>query len=118
MNPDFKIIFLGTGGGRFVTITQRRRTAGIRIIGESTNLHLDPGPGALVHSIESGLNPQKLNAVLVSHSHPDHYTDAEVMIEGMTRGMTRKHGLLAAARSVLNGNRVVGLNIQVSPANG
>jgi phosphoribosyl 1,2-cyclic phosphodiesterase len=111
MNPDFKIIFLGTGGGRFVTITQRRRTAGIRIMGESINLHLDPGPGALVHSIEAGLNPQKLNAVLVSHSHPDHYTDAEVMIEAMTRGMTRKHGLLAAARSVLNGNRVVEASI-------
>jgi phosphoribosyl 1,2-cyclic phosphodiesterase len=111
MNPDFKIIFLGTGGGRFVTITQRRRTAGIRIMGESINLHLDPGPGALVHSIEAGLNPQKLNAVLVSHSHPDHYTDAEVMIEAMTQGMTRKHGLLAAARSVLNGNRVVEASI-------
>jgi phosphoribosyl 1,2-cyclic phosphodiesterase len=111
MNRDFKIMFLGTGGGRFVTITQRRRTAGIRILGESVNLHLDPGPGALVHSIEAGLNPQKLNAVLVSHSHPDHYTDAEVMIEAMTRGMTRKHGILAAARSVLLGNMAVEASI-------
>ncbi|MCJ7430619.1 hypothetical protein MUO83_05330 [Candidatus Bathyarchaeota archaeon] len=54
------LIFLGTGGGRFVTMTQRRRTAGIRIMGEDLNLHLDPGPGALVHSINEGLDPQRL----------------------------------------------------------
>jgi len=103
---QFDILFLGTGGGRFATITQKRRTAGIRIIGESLNLHLDPGPGALVHSVNEGLDPQKLNAVFVSHSHPDHYTDAEVLIEAMTRGMTRKRGVLAAARSVLSGSKV------------
>jgi phosphoribosyl 1,2-cyclic phosphodiesterase len=104
MNNKVEIIFLGTGGGRFATITQKRRTAGIRIIGEGLNLHLDPGPGALVYSISEGLDPQKLDAVFVSHSHPDHYTDAEVLIEAMTRGMTRKRGLLAASRSVLNGS--------------
>jgi len=101
---QFNIIFLGTGGGRFATITQKRRTAGIRIIGEDLNLHLDPGPGALVYSISEGFNPQKLNAVFVSHCHPDHYTDAEVLIEAMTRGMTRKRGVLAAAKSVLSGS--------------
>ncbi|MEM2971648.1 MAG: MBL fold metallo-hydrolase [Candidatus Bathyarchaeia archaeon] len=106
MNSEFKIIFLGTGGGRFATITQKRRTAGIRIIGESLNLHLDPGPGALVYSISEGLDPQKLNAIIISHSHPDHYTDAEILIEAMTRGMTRKRGVLAAAKSVLRGNAV------------
>ncbi|MEM2995116.1 MAG: MBL fold metallo-hydrolase [Candidatus Bathyarchaeia archaeon] len=105
MTP-YEIIFLGTGGGRFTTITQKRRTAGTRIISEGLNLHLDPGPGALVYSISEGLDPQKLNAVFVSHSHPDHYTDAEVLIEAMTKGMTRKHGVLAAAKSVLSGNAV------------
>lgn len=106
MCPNVEIMFLGTGGGRFVTITQKRRTAGIRIISENLNLHLDPGPGALVHSIDEKLDPQKINAVLVSHSHPDHYTDAEVLIEAMTQGMTRKRGVLFAARSVLSGNSV------------
>lgn len=104
MSSMFRIIFLGTGGGRFVTITQKRRTAGIRIIGDSLNLHLDPGPGALVHSIEESLSPQRVRAVLVSHCHPDHYTDAEIFIEAMTHGMTRKQGLLAAPRSVLEGS--------------
>jgi phosphoribosyl 1,2-cyclic phosphodiesterase len=102
----YEIIFLGTGGGRFTTITQKRRTAGIRIIGENLNLHLDPGPGALVYSISEGLDPQKLNAIFVSHCHPDHYTDAEVLIEAMTRGMTKKRGVLAASKSVLRGSEV------------
>lgn len=102
----YELIFLGTGGGRFATLTQKRRTAGIRILGEDLNLHLDPGPGALVYSISEGLDPQKLNAVFVSHCHPDHYTDAEVLIEAMTIGMTKKRGMLAASKSVLKGSSV------------
>jgi len=113
MNSEIEITLLGTGGGRFATITQKRRTAGIRIISENLNFHLDPGPGALVYSINEGLNPQKLNAVFVSHSHPDHYTDAEVLIEAMTKGTTKKRGVLVASRSVLHGNEL-GLNPVVS----
>lgn len=101
-----EIFFLGTGGGRFATITQRRRTGGMRLLAKNLNLHLDPGPGALVYSVASKLDPQKINAVLVSHNHPDHYNDAEILIEAMTRGATRKRGLLAASRSVLFGNEV------------
>lgn len=106
MPTSVTLHFLGTGGGRFATVTQKRRTAGIRIITEDakTNIHLDPGPGALVYSINVGLDPQKINAILISHSHPDHYTDAEVLIEAMTRGTMQKRGILAAANSVLNGN--------------
>lgn len=96
-------MFLGTGGGRFVTITQKRRTAGIRLLSDGVNVHLDPGPGALVHSWGLGLDPRKINGVLVSHAHPDHYTDAEVLVEAMTKGTVRRRGVLAAARSVLRG---------------
>ena len=113
MTPQIEITLLGTGGGRFATITQKRRTAGIRIISEGLNLHLDPGPGALIYSISEGLNPQKLNAVFISHCHPDHYTDAEVLIEAMTRGTTKKRGVLVASRSVLHGNDM-GFNPVVS----
>jgi len=71
-------------------------------------MHLDPGPGALIYSLNMKLNPQKVKAVLVSHCHPDHYTDAEIFVEAMTRGMTRRRGVLAAPRSVLFGNEVCG----------
>jgi phosphoribosyl 1,2-cyclic phosphodiesterase len=102
--PTLELTFLGTGGGRFTTITQKRRTAGIRIQYEKANIHLDPGPGALIHSLNAGLNPQKINAILISHSHPDHYNDAEILIEAMTHGTTKKRGTLATAHSVLHGN--------------
>lgn len=98
-------MFLGTGGGRFATVTQKRRTGGIRFLGEGVNLHLDPGPGALVHSWGLGLDPRKVSGVFVSHAHPDHYTDAEVMVEAMTGGTVKRRGVLAAARSVLKGGK-------------
>jgi phosphoribosyl 1,2-cyclic phosphodiesterase len=103
-SPHLELVLLGTGGGRFATMTQKRRTGGIRILYEKLNIHLDPGPGALVYSLKAGLDPQKINGVLVSHCHPDHCNDAEVFIEAMTRGMTKKKGVLVAAHSVLSGN--------------
>ena len=106
-----ELILVGTGGGRFATITQKRRTGGIRILSENLNIHLDPGPGALVYSIQMGLDPQKVRGVLVSHSHPDHYIDAEIFVEAMTRGMTKRRGILAASHSVLVGNEVCGPSI-------
>jgi phosphoribosyl 1,2-cyclic phosphodiesterase len=104
---EIKLFFLGTGGGRFATITQRRHTGGIRILTNKLNAHLDPGPGALIYSINAGLDPQKISALLISHSHPDHYTDAEVLIEAMTAGTTKKRGVLVAPYSVLFGNTEV-----------
>ena len=108
---EVELVFLGTGGGRFATITQKRRTGGIRILSKGLNMHLDPGPGALIYSLDMGLDPQKIMAVLVSHSHPDHYTNAEVLIEAMTGGMLKKRGTLAASRSVLFGNEECGPSI-------
>jgi len=87
-------------------ITQKRRTGGIRILSDKLNVHLDPGPGALVYSLQKGLDPQKIGAILVSHSHPDHANDAGVLIEAMSHGTRKKRGLLAAAHSVLFGSDV------------
>ncbi|MCW4016880.1 MAG: MBL fold metallo-hydrolase [Candidatus Bathyarchaeota archaeon] len=103
-----KLVFLGTGGGRFATITQKRRTGGIRLISEKLNIHVDPGPGALIYSLEAGLNPQKIKTVIVSHRHPDHYSNAEVLVEAMTRGMLKKRGIVAAPSNILSGNGETG----------
>jgi len=106
-----ELIFLGTGGGRFATITQTRRTGGIRVISSGLNLHIDPGPGALIYSLEAGLNPRKLGAVLISHRHPDHCSNAEIMVEAMTNGTLTKRGIVAAPPSVLLGNSESGPTI-------
>jgi phosphoribosyl 1,2-cyclic phosphodiesterase len=105
---EVEVVFLGTGGGRFTTITQKRRTGGIRILSNRLNLHVDPGPGALIYSLEAGLNPQKIRAVLVSHRHPDHCTNAEILVEAMTRGMLKNRGIIAAPPNIIIGNKETG----------
>src|SRR3989337_1547710 len=101
-----EVFFLGSGGGRFVSYTQLRWTGGIRFLTDQLQIHLDPGPGAIVRSVDLKLQPQKVQALFVSHCHPDHCCDAEIFIEAMTRGMTRSSGTLVAPRSVLSGNDV------------
>ena len=98
------ITFLGSGGGRFSAISQRRMTGGFRIdnIG-GRNYHIDPGPGALIRTYQFGLDPRELNGVIVTHSHTDHYNDAEILIESMTKGMTRDTGVIVGSESVLEG---------------
>ena len=104
--------FLGTGGGRFATISQKRMTGGFRMDGiDGKNIHVDPGPGALVRSHQYGLNPRKINLLLVSHSHTDHYNDAEVLIEAMTQGMTKKTGHVIGSKSVIEGHEDLGPSI-------
>lgn len=102
-----EIIFLGSGGGRWVTITQKMRTGGFRIHA-SKNMHVDPGPGALVNLQEANISPLSTDAIIVSHCHPDHYTDAEVLIEAMTHGATKQRGVLACSESVLVGKDNLG----------
>lgn len=97
------LTFLGTGGGRFATIYQVRGTGGI-YIRDDVNIHLDPGPGALVNMAKLKLDPAKTEAILVSHCHPDHYTDAEVLVEGMTRGGLKHRGWLVGSKSVMSGD--------------
>lgn len=99
-----KITFLGSGGGRFSAISQRRMTGGFRIdnLG-GKNYHIDPGPGALIRTYQFGFDPRNLSGIFVSHAHTDHYNDAEILIEAMTRGMTKHNGTIFGSESVLNG---------------
>ncbi|MFQ6135654.1 MAG: MBL fold metallo-hydrolase [Candidatus Hydrothermarchaeales archaeon] len=101
------LVFLGSGGGRWVTLTQRMRTGGFRIH-DNENIHVDPGPGALIAMHEERIDPLKTDAVFVTHCHPDHYNDAEILIEAMTGGATRKRGALAGSGSVLVGSDTLG----------
>jgi len=97
-----RLVFLGTGGGRFATIYQMRATAGI-YLDDGVRMHIDPGPGALVHMHRIGIDPTQTDAILISHCHPDHYTDAEILIEAMTMGGTKKRGTIIGSKSVFEG---------------
>ena len=97
-----RITFLGTGGGRFTTIYQIRATGGV-YIEDTIKIHIDPGPGALVQMHRFHVNPTKTDVIAISHAHTDHYTDAEVLIEAITNGGTKKKGLLIGSKSVIEG---------------
>lgn len=103
-----RLVLLGTGGGRFAAILQARATGGIHLAldgpdGRPRRIQIDPGPGALVRMLERGIDPLRTDAILVSHCHPDHYTDVEMLIEGMTNGGNERKGVLLASRSVIEG---------------
>jgi phosphoribosyl 1,2-cyclic phosphodiesterase len=101
-------VFLGTGGGRFVTLTQTRGTGGLYLHDQGINFHIDPGPGSLVRMKERRINPLKTDAVLLSHSHVDHYADAESIIEGMTQGGREMRGILVGSKSAIVGTSEIG----------
>jgi len=94
-----KLCFLGTGGGRFVTLSQLRWTGGFRVEGKQA-IHIDPGPGAL-RAYHHFSFSRKLDAIFLSHSHLDHVNDVNAIIELMTRGATRKGGVVFGDREAL-----------------
>jgi phosphoribosyl 1,2-cyclic phosphodiesterase len=103
------IKFLGTAGARFVVSKQLRASGGIWLSVGRTNLHIDPGPGALVRCLGSKprLEPSTLDGILLTHKHLDHSGDINVMIEAMTEGGFKRRGILFAPRDALEEDPVV-----------
>lgn len=101
--------FLGTAGARFVMTKQVRASGGIWLSIDGTNLHIDPGPGALVKALSSKpkLDPSTLFGIILTHKHLDHSNDVNVMIEAMTEGGHTKKGTLFAPTDALETDPVV-----------
>lgn len=97
-----RLTFLGSGGGRFATITQARATGGL-YLDDGTRLHIDPGPGALVNLCRAGLDPRATDGLLISHCHPDHYVDAPILLEAINPMGKEARGTLVGPSSVLDG---------------
>lgn len=111
----YRITFLGTGGGRHTTMYQSRCTGGMLFEhGDPAHyLHIDPGPGALTQMKRIRYDLGQTESVIISHAHPDHYSDAPSVIEGMTRGGWKKRGALYGSPTVIEG--VGGLGPCLSP---
>jgi len=99
----FRITFLGTGGGRHTTMYQVRSTGGMLIEHDDGRIHMDPGPGAMTQMHRIHCDPGETDSVMISHCHPDHYSDAESVIEGMTRGGWVKRGHVYGSPTVIEG---------------
>jgi ribonuclease BN (tRNA processing enzyme) len=105
--PENSVIFLGTGGARFMVAKQILASGGLWLNLESVSLLLDPGPGSLVQACRLKLNPEDLSAIIISHRHLDHAADANVMVEAMTLGGHRPHGRFFCPAEALNGEPVL-----------
>jgi phosphoribosyl 1,2-cyclic phosphodiesterase len=104
-----EILFLGTGGARFVVARQIRASGGMWMRFGKTQIHVDPGPGALVRALSHvpPCNPRELEAIVLSHKHLDHSNDVNVMIEAMTSGGFHSRGAVLAPIDALEGEHVV-----------
>jgi len=102
-----EIVFLGTGGGRINLIRQVRWTGGFRINSDSANIHVDPGPGALIRSHQLRQSPLKLDALIITHAHVDHCNDANILIEAMSGFALKKRGILIGSKNVLHGGEKI-----------
>lgn len=99
-----EIVFLGTGGGRINLIKQIRGTGGFRINSASANIHVDPGPGGLIHSLEEKQDPLALDVIIVTHNHVDHVSDAMALIEAMASYGLKRRGIIIGSRHTIVGD--------------
>jgi len=93
-----EIVFLGTGGARFVIAKQLRATGGILFRIAEKNILVDPGPESLLRLLTyvPKFNPEKLDGVILTHKHIDHSADINVYLDILTEGGFKKSGLLVA----------------------
>jgi ribonuclease BN (tRNA processing enzyme) len=95
-----EIVFLGTGGGRVVTVLQSRATGGIVLRHRNHQIHLDPGPGAIVRCKQYGIDPRKTDVICLSHGHTDHTSDVDILTEAMAGLGNSKRGYILASDNV------------------
>ncbi len=95
---------MGSGGGRLTTITQKRATGGFIIKRSGLQIHIDPGPGAIVRANQFGVNPQKTNVVMITHNHTDHFAGFLPILEAISGAARNKKGILLASRSCIEGS--------------
>ena len=89
--------------------SQMRSTGGLWLNYRSTNLYIDPGPGALVRlrATQDHLDPQRLDGIILTHKHLDHANDVNIMVEAMTESGYKHRGYLFCPEDALGGEDAV-----------
>ncbi len=101
------ITFLGTGGARFMLISQLLASGGLWLNLSGTEILVDPGPGCIIQATKRRLRAERLSAIIVSHRHLDHSADVNVMVEAMTEGGQKHHGTLFAPSDALEKDPII-----------
>jgi ribonuclease BN (tRNA processing enzyme) len=102
-----KLVFLGTAGARYVAFGFERQAGGLYFGFPELNIHVDPGPGAFVHSHKKGIEPYWTDVVILSHRHLDHCADVNHILESMTLGGKKKRGELFCPSDCIDEDPVV-----------
>lgn len=98
-----KMLWLGTGGGRICSFLQARATGGLILNLQGYQIHVDPGPGAIVRARQYNINPEKTDIVILTHCHTDHVNDALIILEAMSGGNVKKRGTLISNKTCMFG---------------
>ena len=101
------ITFLGTGGARFMVMSQILASGGLWLNLSGTEILIDPGPGCIVQTTKRKLKAEKLSAIVLSHRHLDHSADVNIMVEAMAQGGLKRHGHLFAPADALETDPVI-----------
>ena len=96
-----KLTFLGTAGDPIVVGQQHRASGGLILKVDDVQLHIDPGPGALVRAQQLGINPRETTGVLVSHAHLGHSNDLNAVVSAMTHAGLDRRGVVLGHESAL-----------------
>lgn len=104
-----EIVFLGTGGARYVIAKQMRATGGILFRIHRKELLVDPGPESLLRLLTyvPEFNPEKLDAIVLTHKHIDHSADINVYLDILTRGGFKQGGHLIAPADAFGEDGVI-----------
>jgi len=92
-----KLIFIGTGAGDSGMLKQNINTSSLYFEVNGLKFVLDPGPGTIVNAKKYDIDLTKINGLIVTHPHPDHYADANCLIDAL-RG---KKSFLIAGKKCL-----------------
>ncbi len=104
-----EIVFLGTGGARYVIAKQLRATGGMLFRINNKNILVDPGPESLYRLLTyvPKFNPEKIDAIILSHKHIDHSADINVYLDVITKGGFNKNGVLVAPQDAFGEKGVI-----------
>lgn len=98
-----KLIFLGTGGDSIVVGKQMRASGGIVLQTETSQLHIDPGPGSLVMAKAMNISPRNTTAIVCTHDHINHSNDVNALISALTHAGMDHYGVFLGSKSVVSG---------------
>lgn len=86
------MLFLGTSGSMQSVVSKKRASGGLIIFINDVQLHVDPGPGALVYASHHNINFSNHQGVILTDSSIIHSGDANNILAAM--GESGKHGKL------------------------